>query len=148
MKVLFLKDVPGTGKRGEIKEVADGYAQNFLFRQKLARQVTQAVLKQETERQEKEIKKNSNELKQSQKYAARLDGSELLIQEKASDAGTLYQTVNAKKLAEEIKKQSGVTVTADQIEIEKSIKEIGEHRVLVKFPQGLEAEVSVIVSEK
>ncbi|MFZ2189625.1 MAG: 50S ribosomal protein L9 [Candidatus Magasanikiibacteriota bacterium] len=148
MKVLFLKDVPGTGKKGEIKDVADGYAQNFLFRQKLARQVTQVVLKQETERQEKEVKKNSSELKQSQKYAARLDGSELFLQEKASDTGTLYQTVNAKKLAEEIKKQSGVTVTPDQIEIEKHIKEIGEHKVLVKFPQGLEAEISVVVSEK
>lgn len=147
MKVLFLKDVPRTGNKGEIKEVSDGYAQNFLFRQKLARQATDVVIKQEADKQKKEIKKNNDELRVSQKYAAKLDSREIFIKEKASEFGTLYSAVGGKRIADEIKKQLGVSIKPDQLDVKKAIKEIGEHKIIVKFPHGLEADLQVIVSE-
>lgn len=148
MKVLLLKDVPGTGYKGEMKEVADGYARNFLFIRDLARQATAEVVEQEKLRLKKQVKIAKDELKQAQKDAGELDGAEIMVAEKKNENGTLYSSVGGQKIAEEIKKQLKVSVKPNQVQIEKAIKEIGEHRVIIKFPHGLEAEVNVIVSEK
>lgn len=147
MKVILLKNVPGTGEKGQIKEVADGYAQNFLFRQKLARQATAKVVAEEESKKNKEVKVAKDELKQSQKNAGKIDGGELNIVEKASETGTLYSAIGGKRISDEIKKQLKVSVKPKQIEIKSAIKDTGEHNVLVKFPHGLEADVKVNISE-
>ena len=147
MKVIFLKDVPGTGDKGEIKNVADGYARNFLFRQNLARQATPEVLNEEKAKEEKKRKESDSELRESQKKAGKLDGAEIIITEKTNENGKLYSAIGGKKIAEAIKKQLKVDVKPNQLEIKQSIKEIGEHNILVKFPHGLEADLRVSVSE-
>lgn len=148
MKVVLLKDVPGTGKKGEIKNVADGYAQNFLFSNHLAILATPAVVAQEEASEKKRVKQMNEELKDSQKFATKIDGQEITIKEKANDSGKLYSAVGATKIAQEIKKQLGVEIKSNQVSTEHPIKEYGEHKALIKFPHGLEAEVSVIVNEK
>ena len=148
MRVIFLKDVPGTGNKGDIKEVADGYARNFLFRQKLARQATPEVLNEEKSKEEKRLRESGKELKEAQKNAGKLDGAEIVLKEKANEGGKLYSSVGGKKLAEEIKKQLKVTVKPNQLEIKQAIKETGEHNILVKFPHGLEADLRVTVTEE
>ncbi len=147
MRVIFLQNVPGTGQKGDVKEVADGYARNFLFRQKLARQATKEVLAQEELIQKKQMAVDNVELKQAQKDAGKIDGVELNIVEKASKTGTLYSAIGGKRIVDEIKKQFKVNVKPKQIEMKSAIKDIGEHNVLVKFPHGLEADVKVTVSE-
>lgn len=147
MKVLFLKDVPGTGNKGEIKEVADGYARNFLFRQNLARQATPEVINEEKAKDEKRRKESSNELREAQKNAGKLDGAELVIEEKANESGKLYSSIGGKKLTEEIRKQLKVSIKPTQLEIKQSIKEVGEHNILIKFPHGLEADLRVSVTK-
>jgi len=148
MKVILLKDVPGTGKKGDIKEVADGFARNFLLKQNLGKPATQEALSEIKAQEEKHRRDMERELKDSQLAASRLDGREIVIKAKASDGGVLYSAVGANQLAEEIKKQVGVEVAPKQIILNRGIKEFGDKNILVKFPHGLEANLRVIVSKQ
>lgn len=142
----MLKDAPGVGKNGEIKEVADGYARNFLFKQGLAKMATAdavALVKAQEERRVKEMEK---ELQVSQQAAGRLDGAEIEIKVKSSDGGTLYSGVGPDKIASESRKQLKIVIKSEQVDLRKGIKECGDHRVKIKFPHGLEAELIVKVS--
>ena len=146
MKVILQKDVPGTGKRGEIKEVADGYARNFLLKKNLAKVATDQLQQDIKASEEKEKKKMESELKQSQKLATKLEGVEIELNEKVSDGGTLYAAVSAGKIATALKKKFKVDVASSQIRVEPPIKEPGEHLVCIDFSHGLEAEILVNVS--
>ncbi len=146
MKVLFLKDVKGTGKQGEIKEVSDGYARNFLFKQNLAKMATGGVVAELKAQEEKFKRQSGKELKDNQDLASKLDGAEIEIKVKASGSGTLYSAVNAQKIIQEIKKQLRLNVSSEQLVINEPIKEVGERKIVVKFGHGLEAEVRVIVT--
>ena len=146
MKVVFLQDVKGTGKKGEIKEVADGYARNFLLRQNLAKLASNGVLVQLKQEEEKRKRDMEKELRENQEVAEKLDGGEVEIVAKTSEAGTLYSAVSASKIVQEIKKIFGLNIKPEQVVILDPIKEIGEKKVLIKFGHGLEAELRVIVS--
>jgi large subunit ribosomal protein L9 len=146
MKVILLQDIKGTGKKGEVKEVANGYARNFLFVKNLARAVTTASLEQLKAEEEKHKRQMEKELKDSQVMASKLDGAEIEIKAKASETGTLYSAVSAVKIVEAIKKQFGLLLAADQVILNQPLKEAGEHKVRIKFPHGLEAELRLIVS--
>lgn len=146
MKVVLLKDVQGTGRKGEIKEVADGYARNFLFKQNLAKMATADAVRAVEIEKERLAKEMERELAESQKAASRLDGAEIEIKVKSSDGGTLYSGVGPDKIVSELRKQLGIAVKHGQVDLRKGIKECGDHRVKIKFPHGLEAELIVRVS--
>ncbi len=147
MKVLFLQDVKGTGRKGEILEVSDGYARNFLLPKNLAKIATKELTIQIKQVEEKEMKLMEQELKVNQKLASRIDGQEIEIITKASATGTLYSAIGTEKIVEEIKKQLKSIVKSEQVILNKPIKEIGEYKVKIKFGHGLEAEVQVTVSQ-
>lgn len=146
MKVILLKDVQGTGKKGETKEVADGFARNFLIKQNLAEQATADALATLKAQEEKKRRDMEKELSDSQVAAGRIDGAEIEIIIKASDNGTLYSAIGANKIADAIQRQLGVKITPNQVILGKAIKEYGERQVLIKFPHGLEANLRVTVS--
>lgn len=146
MKVVLLADVQGTGKKGDVKDVADGYARNFLLPKKFAAVATKAVLEQLKAQEERRKKEMEDELHLTQKLASKLDGGEIEIQAKAGQAGTFYSAVSAGKIVQKIKQQFGIDIKPTQIQIKQPIKECGEHIVIVKFSHGLEAEVRVIAS--
>ncbi len=148
MKVVLLQDVPGTGKRGDLKDVADGYARNFLFKKNLAKMATAEVLAQLKQEEEKRKKQMELELKENQARASRLDGAEIEIKAKTSEAGTLYSAISAQKIAQEIKKSFGLDIRPEQVVVNEPIKEVGEKKVLIKFGHGLEAEARVIISKE
>jgi len=148
MKVILLKDVQGTGKKGEIREVADGFARNFLLLKGLAKQATQDAVNALKAHEEKLCRDMEKELADSQVSAGRVDGREITITAKASETGTLYSAIGASKIAEAIQHQLGVVVKPGQIVSGKAIKEYGERTVLIKFPHGLEANLRVIVSKQ
>ncbi|MFA6426956.1 MAG: 50S ribosomal protein L9 [Candidatus Magasanikbacteria bacterium] len=148
MKVILLQDVSGTGKKGDIKEVAEGYARNFLLAKKLAKIMTTDVVVQLEAQEKKKTKLAEQELKEQQKTAGKLDGAELEVFGKINSEGKLYASVNGSKLVEVIKKQYGVAIKPVQIFIPHSIKELGEHRAVVRFNHGLEAELRVSVYEE
>ena len=146
MKVILLKDVPGTGRKGETREVADGFARNFLIKQNLAEQATADALATLKGQEEKKRRDMEKELSDSQVSAGRLDGSEIEIITKASDSGTLYSAIGANKIADAIFRQLGVKVKPNQVMLVKAIKEYSEQNVLIKFPHGLEANLRVTVA--
>lgn len=147
MKVIFLQNVPGTGKKGDIKEVSDGYARNFLFLKKLAEPATAGSVNKLKAQEAKQKREVEEELNNFQRDAARLDGQEISVVEKTTTDGKLYASVNPARLAELIKKQIGLAVDPKHIRTPKPIKSIGTHRAIVAFPHGLEAELSVMVSD-
>jgi len=146
MKVILLKDVSGTGKKGEIKDVADGYARNFLLKQKVAEMATPDAIAKIKAQEQKRVKIAEMELKEAQKFASKLDGTEVEIQAKASESGTLYSAVSAVRVSEAIKTAYGLKVDSSRITIPEPIKEVGEYSTTVKFGHGLEAEVRVVVT--
>lgn len=146
MKVIFLDDVPGSGKKGTIKEVADGYARNFLFRQNLAKPATTSAVDELKAQKARHAREMEAELRRFQREAARLDGQELYVEETATGEGKLYAAVSASRIAAAIKSHIGLVVNPKHIVTPAPIKSTGSHRVLVRFPHGLEAELTIVVS--
>jgi large subunit ribosomal protein L9 len=146
MKVIFLANVPGTAKKGDIKEVSDGYARNFLFVKKLAKPASAGAVEQLKAQNARAEREAGEELRHFQRDAARLDGQDLYVEEKSTPDGKLYAAVGPARLAEMIKAQIGLVISPKHITTPKPIKNTGQHRFTVSFPHGLEAELSVTVS--
>ena len=144
MKVILLKDIEKLGKKYEVKEVADGYARNFLIRRGLAKPATEKLIKWAEEQRKLAIKKAQEQLKKVQKLASQLDGQEIEFVVKVGKQGELFESINQMKIAKKLK-EMGFDIKKTQVELEKPIKEMGEFPVKVNLDQGLEAEIRVIV---
>jgi large subunit ribosomal protein L9 len=142
MKVILLKDVKALGKEGDVKEISDGYAMNFLFPQNLAIQATADALKRMKDREQAAERKSKKEMKSTATVAKSMEGFEITLKEKVSEKGTLYAAVTAETIAKALKKAK-FDVTADMVELEPPMKEPGERRVSVSLPHGFEAEIVV-----
>lgn len=143
MKVVLLQDVPHLGKRGETKEVSDGYGRNFLIRNKLAELLTPDLtqkLKQENERQEKIIATVKNKqlvLKE------KIENLRLVIKMKTGETGKIFGSVTPAKIVSELEK-NGMAIKKNQV-IAQPIKTTGEHRIKIKLLQGIEAELKMTI---
>jgi large subunit ribosomal protein L9 len=144
MKVILLQKVAGVGEAEEVKEVADGYARNFLFPHHLAVQASSSAVHDLGTKQKKRSKDAEIELHQQEQLAGQLDGLEIEIKQKVNDQGLLYAAVGSQKVAE-VLKQMGYEVDKQYIETP-SIKELGEFKVRVHLRHGLEAELLVHVN--
>ena len=145
MKVVLKETVKGIGKKGEIKNVADGFAKNFLIPKGLAMPATEGAVKKSEELAKKEEEKNQKELERNQEIASELDGREVFVQAKAKNGkmfGSISPEVIAKKIAED-----GIKISKSNIEIKEPIKEIGEYKIKIKLDHGLEAEIKLIIEE-
>ncbi len=144
MKVLILHDIPELGRTDEIKEVAEGYARNFLFPRHLAIQVSPKILEAVALRQRQKAKAAKRDLYESEQLAGKIDGLEIELKEKANKENVLYAAVTAQKVATALAER-GFKVDKTQI-IMNPIKEIGEYPARIKFRHGLEAEIRVLVN--
>jgi len=147
MKVVLLKDIENMGKEGEIKEVADGYARNFLLPKNLAELATPESMKRAEAKKAKGAEEAKMELEEAQKLAELLEGRELFIKVKEKD-GKLFGSVNEKTIAKTFKDE-GLKVDPSNIKLAEPIKEVGEYDVAISLDHGLEANIRVIlVSEE
>ncbi len=147
MKVVLLDDVEKVGKKFEIKEVADGYARNFLLARNLAKKATLEVLKWVEMQKELLEQKAEEELKSIQAVASDLDDLEVPIAVKVGEEGQLFESINAQKIAERLK-EMGYEVKKSQIKLEKPLSEIGEFPAKIVLEHNLEAEIRVIITEE
>lgn len=143
MKVVLLQEVKGLGKADEIKEVNEGYARNFLFPKHWAVIARDKALKELSDKKLKQSKDAEADLKMQQDLAAKLNGVEIHIKEKASDAGVLYAAIGHAKIMQELGRR-GIKIERNQLG-NTTIKKAGEFPVKVKLRHGLEAEITVRV---
>lgn len=132
MKVILLKDVPKLGKKYDVKEVANGFARNSLFPQKLAEIATPSViasieLRKKQDKQFKEVDKDI-----LNKNIESLKDVKITISEKANEKGHLFAGVHKEEIVSALKSQKNINIPEELIELNEPIKEIGEHKIRVK----------------
>jgi large subunit ribosomal protein L9 len=143
MKVLLIKDVKGLGKAGEIKNVKDGYARNFLIPRGFAKLAIPEVIKEwEKEQKEKEAKLKE-ELDKLNALKEKIESLTIVIKHKLGANGQLYGAITNKEVAESLK-QKGIEIDKKQIDM-KQIKTVGEYEVDVKLGHGIHAKLKLIV---
>ena len=147
MKIILLQDIDNLGKKYEIKEVADGYARNFLIPKGLAKPATKENLKWLESQKEIEVKKAEEELKKVEAVATNIDGQEIIILVKVGAEGQLFESITSQKIYEKLK-ELGFEIKKSQIDLPEPIKELGEYPVKIKFEHNLEAEIKIIVVEE
>jgi len=143
MKVILLQNVKNIGKMGDVKEVSDGYARNFLLPKKLAEIATESGIKNVEILKSKMARIEQADLEKNQQLAESLQGREILIQAKEKD-GKLFGSVNAKTIAKELKKEN-LDIDEKSIILAEPIKEVGEYDVKIELSHGIEALVKVVI---
>ena len=147
MKVILLQDVLKLGKKFEVKEVADGYAQNHLIPEGMAKPATKEALEWLEMQKELAEKAAEESLQKSQGMASQLDDMEVNLAVKVGEEGQLFESINAQKITERLK-EMGYDVRRSQVKLEEPIKELGEFPVKIIFEHNLEAEIQVIITEQ
>lgn len=147
MKVILLQDVEKIGKKYELKEVANGYARNFLIPKGLAQKATSKAIKWLEMQKEIVEKKAEEELKKFQDSASDLDGLEIVFTVKIGEEQQLFEAITAQKISEKLKEMK-FDVNKSRVMIENPIKELGEFPVKIRLEHNLEAEIKVIVTEE
>lgn len=147
MKVIFLKDVKGKGKKGEVKNVADGYAQNFLLKQGLAVEANQANVSTLSAQKKKEEKQAAEELAEAKKLKEKIDKLTVEFSTKAGEGGRLFGSITSKQIAEELQKAHQIKIDKRKIELPDAIRSLGYTKVPVKLHSEVVATLNVHVKE-
>jgi large subunit ribosomal protein L9 len=145
VKVVFLNDVEGSGRVGEIKNVADGYARNFLLPQGLAAPATADAIKKGEARAAAEARRQATLDEQAQALAEKLAGSAIIIVAKAGRRGRLFGSVTQADIAQEITNILGQEVDRHQVLLAEPIKEVGTHEFALQLTRNVQPTVSVEV---
>ena len=149
MKVIFLADVKGKGKKGEIKEVPTGYAQNFLIKKNLAKEANAQAIGELRGKQKSEEKAHAELLAEAQKIKAKLEEEATVVQftEKIGPDGRTFGSFTNKKIAEELEKQFGIKIDKRHIQVSSPIRSTGLIDVPVKIYQDVTGVINIRVNE-
>jgi large subunit ribosomal protein L9 len=149
MKVIFLQNVRGVGQIGDAKDVADGYARNFLLPRKLAKSATQASLKEVEALKAKREIVAGQEREQAQGIADKLKDVSIELTGKANEKGTLFAAISAKDIIQRVAHDTGVHLEPDMVVIEEHhLKTIGEYDITIKLAPDVIAQIKVIIKEE
>ncbi|TDL72344.1 50S ribosomal protein L9 [Rhodococcus qingshengii] len=147
MKVIFLKDVKGKGKKGEVKNVADGYAHNFLIKQGLAIEASNTNISTLEGQKKKEDKRAAEELAEAKKLGEQLEKITVELSAKAGEGGRLFGSITTKQIAEELQKKHGIKIDKRKMELSDAIRTLGHTKVPVKLHHEVLATLTVHVKE-
>ena len=148
MKVILLQDVKGTGKKGELANVSDGYARNFLLPRKLAREADAQAMNELKNAEQSSLHKIAVDTEEAQKNAKTLEGQVLEITAKAGQGGKLFGSVTSKEISGAIKEKYGLVIDKRKIIPEGDIKAFGTYNCEVKLYTGVSAKLRVMVKEQ
>lgn len=147
MKVIFLKDVKGKGKKGEVKNVADGYAQNFLIKQGLAVEANSTNVSTLEGQKKKQEKLAAEELADAKRLKETIEKITVELSAKAGEGGRLFGSITSKQIAEELQKKHNIKIDKRKIELEDAIRALGYTKVPVKLHTEVQATLNVHVKE-
>jgi len=147
MKVILQQDVKDHGKKGQLIEVSDGYARNFLLPKKLAVQATADNLNTMKQQEKAKQKKMELEKAEAQKAAARLESCVVKIQAKAGSAGKLFGSITSKEISDALNEQHGILIEKNKIVLGENIKTFGPYDVKCKLGYEVSGTVHLIVTE-
>lgn len=145
MRVIFLQNIKGVAKIGDIKSVADGYARNFLLPNKLAQAATSESMKMAETLKKKREKQYETDKGGSLELAQKLEGITVEIKEDANEEGHLYGSVNQKKIIAALKEQ-GITIKEENINLPQHLKTIGEHEVELELHPEVKVKLKLLIS--
>ncbi|WP_314000552.1 50S ribosomal protein L9 [uncultured Paenibacillus sp.] len=147
MKVIFLQDVKGQGKKGEVKNVSEGYARNFLLPKGLVKEASEGNIKTLEVQKSSEQKKKAQEKEEAQKLAARLNETTVVVKTKAGEGGRLFGAITSKQIAEALAAQ-GFTIDKRKIELDEPIRALGVTQVAVRVYPDVKATLKVQAAEE
>ena len=145
MQIILLQDVKNVGKKGQIKNVPDGYARNFLLAKKLAAVATQSTISQVKTEEAKRNQQFALEKQEIQKTASEINGKRIVIKARSKN-GKLFGSITAKEIASEIKK-NGFEIPEKAIAAD-HIKELGEKKISINLNFGIKTEVILAIEEE
>ena len=148
MKVIFLQNVPNVAKGGETKEVADGYARNFLIPKKLALQAKPGAIN--TLEAQLKMKARSQAQTEAEiiELASKLDGKEINLKARTGANDRLYGSITAADIAAELENTTGLVVDKRKIELGESIRQVGSHEVPIRLAKDVIPKIKVTVTEE
>lgn len=148
MKIIFLQDVKGSGKKGEVKEVSDGYARNFLIGKGLAVEATAKNLSDLQGKKSSEQHKADLAKQEASENAAKLKGKSVTIKAKAGAGGKLFGAVTASHVASAVEEQLGVKTEKKKVTLSTEIKAFGGYTAEIRLYPGISEKISVNVVEE
>lgn len=147
MQVVLLSDIKGTGKKGDLVNVSDGYANNFLIKKKLATPATKENINAAKMAQKAEEHKKQVELEEARALQEKINGKTIKLAVKVGENKKLFGSITAKEIAAVLQKDHGFDVDKKKIVLSEPIKDLGQYEVDIKVFAGMTSKIFVIVSE-
>ena len=146
MKVILLADVKGQGKKGELCNVSDGYARNFLFPKNLAVEANSAAMSELKSREDAKNHHKQEEINAAKALAEKLNGKSVNISAKAGASGKLFGAVTSKEIVQQLNKDFGTEIDRKKMSVA-DIKSFGSYTAEIKLYTGIVAKITVNVTE-
>jgi len=148
MKIILLKDVKGQGKKGDVKDLSEGYVRNFLLPQGLAKLASDGNLKTLELQTASEQKRKEKEKEDAKALAAKLEELTVVVKTKAGEGGRLFGAITSKQIAEALEGGHGIKVDKRKIELDEPIRTLGVTQVLIKVHPEVKAKLKVQAAEE
>lgn len=146
MQVILLQDIKNVGRKDQIINANDGYARNFLFPKKLAIEATKDNLLKLQAKKDSNAHKKNLEIEANKQIAKKIESSTLELKVKAGANGKTFGGITSKEIAEGIKKQMGIDIDKKKIIVKETIKTIGRFNIDIKFGDGVNAKLALLIS--
>jgi large subunit ribosomal protein L9 len=145
MKIVLREDVDTLGKRGDLLDVADGYARNYLVPRGLAMRATKGVVAQSESMRRSREAKETRDREASQALAVQLGGQTIQVKARAGEGGKLFGSITASDVAEAVLTQTGIELDRRKVVLDEPIRELGDAQVQVRLPAEVVVAVAVVV---
>lgn len=146
MKVILTQDVKKQGVKGQILEVSDGYARNYLIPQGMAEEANKTRLKEIQEKSVRETKQKDQEKNHAEQLKAKLDGQTVEIKAKTGSNDKLFGAVTSKEIADALQVRFGIKIDKKKIELGEAIKHLGEYSFKIKIYSSVQAELKLLIT--
>lgn len=148
MKVILLSELKGKGGEGDIVEAADGYANNYLFPQKIAVAATKGNLKQLEQRKHNIATREAARIEEAQALKAALDDLSVKVEARVGEEGVLFGSITAAMIADALKEAEDIEIDRKRIDLKNPIKTAGKHEVVVSIYRDIKSNLTVVVGNE